>query len=86
MGVLEYHIWGSRYSDLEHPDRVVMDIDPGEGITFNDVKRTAYELRDQLRERGLNSVPLLTGGKGVHVVAPLVSKSLAADYNRENIA
>lgn len=72
MGVLEFHIWGSRYSDLEHPDRIVMDIDPGQDVTFDEVKTAALDIKDRLLSHGLRSVPLLTGGKGVHVVAPVV--------------
>uniref|UniRef100_A0A183CAL4 ATP-dependent DNA ligase n=1 Tax=Globodera pallida TaxID=36090 RepID=A0A183CAL4_GLOPA len=75
MGVLEFHIWGSRFSDLEHPDRIVMDIDPGEGVTFDHVKSAAVELKERLQSKGLQSLPLLTGGKGVHVVAPLIPKA-----------
>ncbi|KAL3085136.1 hypothetical protein niasHS_010205 [Heterodera schachtii] len=79
MGVLEFHIWGSRYSDLEHPDRIVMDIDPGQDVTFDEVKKAALDIKDRLLSHGLRSVPLLTGGKGVHVVAPVIPK---ADWNK----
>uniref|UniRef100_A0A914HBE8 DNA ligase D polymerase domain-containing protein n=1 Tax=Globodera rostochiensis TaxID=31243 RepID=A0A914HBE8_GLORO len=61
--------------DLEHPDRIVMDIDPGEGVTFDHVKSAAVELKERLQSNGLHSLPLLTGGKGVHVVAPLIPKA-----------
>ena len=71
MGTLEFHIWGSRIDRLDHPDRLVFDLDPDEGLGFEDVKQAAFDLRDRLARIGLQTVPLLTGGKGVHVIAPL---------------
>ncbi len=72
MGTIEFHGWGSRVADLERPDRLVIDLDPDEELDFAVVKTAAVLVRDRLRERGLASFPLLTGGKGVHIVAPLV--------------
>lgn len=71
MGTLEFHIWGSRIDDIEKPDRLVLDLDPDEGLSFADVRAAAVEMRDRLAALGLETVPLVTGGKGVHVVAPL---------------
>ncbi|MCJ7421568.1 DNA ligase D [Sphingomicrobium astaxanthinifaciens] len=71
MGTIEFHGWGSRNDALEAPDRLVFDLDPDEGLDFADVKAAAVSVRDILAEMGLDSWPLLTGGKGVHVVAPL---------------
>lgn len=74
MGVLEFHIWGSRVDDIERPDRLVFDLDPDEEIPFEEVKRAARETRDVLDALGLQSFPMLTGGKGIHVIAPLVRR------------
>lgn len=74
MGVLEFHIWGSRIDDIERPDRLVFDLDPDEEIPFDEVKRAARETRDVLDALGLKSFPMLTGGKGIHVIAPLVRR------------
>lgn len=71
MGTIEFHGWGSRADDIEHPDRLVFDLDPAEGLDFEQVRSAARHLRDQLAELGLASFPLLSGGKGVHVVVPL---------------
>lgn len=71
IGALELHIWGSRTDRLERPDRLVIDLDPDEGMSFSDVKEAAIEVRDVLNSAGLKSFALLTGGKGIHVVAPL---------------
>lgn len=71
MGTIEFHGWGSRARDVEQPDRMVFDLDPGEGLDFADVKRAASDIRVRLAGIGLASFALLTGGKGVHVVVPL---------------
>jgi len=71
MGTIEFHGWGSRVGKLEHPDRLVFDLDPDVGLDFGKVKEAAVRLRDLLADLGLVTFPLLTGGKGIHVVAPL---------------
>src|SRR5690606_10479306 len=71
MGTLEFHIWGSRIDDIEKPDRLVFDLDPDEGLSFADVREAAADVRQRLVGLGLQTVPLVTGGKGVHVIAPL---------------
>jgi bifunctional non-homologous end joining protein LigD len=71
MGTLEFHIWGSRIDALEKPDRLVFDLDPDEALDFAVVGLAAAVLRQRLEELGLKSVALATGGKGVHVIAPL---------------
>lgn len=74
MGVLEFHIWGSRIDDIDRPDRLVLDLDPDASVGFAAVKRAAFQLRDALDALGLVSFPLVTGGKGVHVVSPLARR------------
>jgi bifunctional non-homologous end joining protein LigD len=71
MGAIEFHGWGAKVADVEKPDRLVFDLDPDEGLGFEEVKKAAFQLRDVLGEIGLATWPMLTGGKGVHVVAPL---------------
>ncbi|KTT73860.1 DNA ligase D [Sphingomonas endophytica] len=71
MGTIEFHGWGSRVDALETPDRMVFDLDPDEGLGFEETKRAAVYLKEQLAELGLISFALLSGGKGVHVVVPL---------------
>jgi bifunctional non-homologous end joining protein LigD len=74
MGVLEFHIWGSRIDQVEKPDRLVFDLDPDVGLGFDHVRRAAVDVRERLAALGLNSFALLTGGKGIHVVAPLTPR------------
>ncbi|AJP73319.1 DNA ligase D [Sphingomonas hengshuiensis] len=74
MGTIEFHGWGSLVADIEKPDRLVFDLDPDEGLDFEAVKKAAADLKDHLADMGLTSWPLLSGGKGVHVVVPLVPR------------
>ena len=71
MGTMEFHGWGSKVDKVEYPDRLVFDLDPDEGLDFARVKEAAVRVRDLVAQLGLKSFPLLTGGKGIHVVIPL---------------
>ena len=71
MGTLEFHIWGAARDRIERPDRMVFDLDPDEELDFKRVKAAAQQVREGLTACGLQSVPMVTGGKGVHVIAPL---------------
>jgi len=71
MGTVEFHGWGSKVEKVEYPDRLVFDLDPDVGLDFNKVKAAAVRLRELLEDLGLKSFPLLSGGKGIHVVVPL---------------
>jgi bifunctional non-homologous end joining protein LigD len=71
MNTLEFHIWGARISNVEKAERIIFDIDPDEGLDFADVRAGAFYIRDTLGEWGLESFPMVTGGKGIHVIAPL---------------
>ena len=71
MGTIEFHGWGSRSDKIEYPDRLVFDLDPDVGLDFGRVKEAAVRLRELLSSLGLETFPLLSGGKGLHVVAPL---------------
>jgi bifunctional non-homologous end joining protein LigD len=71
MGVLEIHPWGSRNEDLEHPDRLIFDLDPSETVPWPALSAAASEVRKRLKAVGLESFLKLTGGKGLHIVAPI---------------
>jgi bifunctional non-homologous end joining protein LigD len=68
---VEFHGWGSSVEDVERPDRMVVDLDPGEGLGFAAVREGAAMVGNLLAEIGLESFPMLSGGKGVHVVVPI---------------
>ena len=75
MGTIEFHGWGSCVAEVEKPDRLVFDIDPDEGLSFDQVKRTARDIHRHLADMGLQSFPMTTGGKGLHVVVPLTPQA-----------
>jgi len=75
MGTIEFHGWGARIEDVEKADRLVFDLDPDEGLTFEAVRSAAFHFRDILKQIGLETFPMATGGKGVHVIAPLTPRA-----------
>ena len=75
MNTLELHPWGATVEDPEHPDQLVFDLDPGEGVNWTQIKAAARDVRARLQEAGLESFVRLSGGKGVHVVVPLQPKA-----------
>ena len=75
MGTIEFHGWGARIEDVEKADRLVFDLDPDEGLDFEAVRTAAFHFRDILKSIGLETFPMVTGGKGIHVIAPLVPQA-----------
>lgn len=71
MGVLEVHTWGSSVADVNKPDRVIFDLDPDPGVAWERVVEASLLVRNRLEDLGLVSFVKTTGGKGVHVVAPI---------------
>ena len=74
MGILEVHTWNSRFARIEHPDRVVIDLDPGARVTWPRVIAAARVVRELLETLGLDSFVKTTGGRGLHVVVPLTPR------------
>jgi bifunctional non-homologous end joining protein LigD len=68
---LEIHPWGSTADDLERPDILIMDLDPGEGVAWEDMIAAAQETRERFTRAGLASFVKTSGGKGLHIAAPL---------------
>ena len=74
MGVLELHTWNSSFDeDLEKPNRIVIDLDPGDAVPWARVVAAARVVRKALAALDLESFPKTTGGRGLHVVVPLVA-------------
>ena len=71
MNVIEFHTWNSLVRKMDQPDRVIFDLDPGEGERWERVQEAATLVRGLLQELGLQSWLKTSGGKGLHVVVPL---------------
>ncbi|HEV2363591.1 MAG TPA: DNA ligase D [Caulobacteraceae bacterium] len=71
FGAVEFHLWGCRIDDPEHPDRLVVDLDPDEALPWARVVDAAEILRDRLRRLGFEPFLRTTGGKGLHLVVAL---------------
>ncbi|OJF94895.1 ATP-dependent DNA ligase [Rhizobium sp. 58] len=71
MGTIEFHIWGSTVDRLDAADRLVFDLDPDPSVSFDTVKIAARAVRARLSDLGLQSVAMVSGGKGIHVIVPL---------------
>ena len=70
-GALEIHVRGSRLDSLEMCDRIVFDLDPGEGVGWPQIVAAAREVRERLKAEKLESFVKLSGGKGIHVTVPI---------------
>ena len=71
MSAIELHVWGATEADPLHPDQLVFDLDPGEGVKVPDIVAAALDMRDRLEALGLAGFCRTSGGKGLHVVVPL---------------
>jgi bifunctional non-homologous end joining protein LigD len=99
--VLEIHVWGAKLQDIERPDGITFDLDPDAEVAWSDVVAAAIEVRERLAAHGLASFVKTTGGKGLHVYAPLrphadwstvktfahnLAKAMASDSPRKYLA
>ncbi|HEX8708274.1 MAG TPA: non-homologous end-joining DNA ligase [Pyrinomonadaceae bacterium] len=71
LGAIERHPWHSRVQDPEHPDWLVFDLDPGEGIEFSTICELALAVKDVLDRLGLKGYPKTSGSRGLHVYVPI---------------
>jgi bifunctional non-homologous end joining protein LigD len=72
---LEIHPWGSTLDDWEKPDMVNIDLDPGDGVAWTATIAAAHEVKSRFEDMGLTAFVKTSGGKGLHVVAPLKPKA-----------
>jgi bifunctional non-homologous end joining protein LigD len=75
MNILEIHTWNSRFRQVERPDRIVVDLDPGEAVGWPAVVDAARLVRRMLRALDLESFVKTTGGRGLHVVVPIAPRA-----------
>ncbi|TWO64916.1 DNA ligase D [Caenimonas sedimenti] len=74
MNVIEFHTWNAMAKKADKPDRVIFDLDPGEGVRWEHVQEAALLVRGLLSELKLQSWLKTSGGKGLHVVVPLTPR------------
>ena len=74
ISTLEIHDWGVSLAHVNEPDRLVFDLDPDEDLDLGTLKAAAVEVREFLEDLGFKSFLKSTGGKGLHLVAPLAPK------------
>jgi bifunctional non-homologous end joining protein LigD len=74
MGAIEIHPWGASVDNIDHPDRMIFDLDPAPDVPFEALKLAAQDLRKRLKRKGLDSMLKCTEGKGLHVTVPLAEK------------
>lgn len=74
MGVLEIHVWGARMDRPDFPDQLVFDLDPDLALPWSAVAEAALLTRARLADLGLTGFLRTTGGKGLHVVVPIVRR------------
>ena len=74
MNVIEFHTWNATARRIDQPDRLIFDLDPGDGVRWDRMQEAALLTHTMLLELGLESWLKTSGGKGLHVVVPLTPK------------
>jgi len=86
LGVIDWNPWPVRRGDLEHPDELRVDLDPGPGVPFAEVRHVALGVREVLEEHGLRGFPKTSGSRGVHVYVRLEPERDFQDVRRAALA
>jgi DNA ligase D-like protein (predicted polymerase) len=86
LGCMELHPHPVRTGDLDHPDQLRVDLDPGPGVDFATVRRVAIETKAVLDELGLSGFPKTSGSRGVHISVPILAKWSFTEVRRAALA
>jgi bifunctional non-homologous end joining protein LigD len=86
LGCLELHPHPVRAADLDHPDELRVDLDPGPGVGWDDVRRVALEVRALLGEQGLTGWPKTSGSRGIHVLVRIQPRWSFTEVRRAALA
>ena len=86
LGCIELHPHPVRSTDLDHPDELRVDLDPGPGVAWDDVRKVALEVKALLEELGLTGFPKTSGSRGMHINARIAPRWTFSEVRRAAIA
>jgi bifunctional non-homologous end joining protein LigD len=86
LGVIDWNPWPVRRTDLDHPDELRIDLDPGPGVPFGQVRRIALCVGEVLAEHGLIGFPKTSGSRGIHVFVRVVPEHGFSEVRRAALA
>src|SRR5271166_3629510 len=86
LGVIDWNPWPVRRADLDHPDELRVDLDPGPGVPFAEVREVALGVRGVLDEHGLRGFPKTSGSRGVHIYARIEPREDFQEVRRAALA
>src|SRR3984893_7185559 len=86
LGVIDWNPWPVRSTDLDHPDELRVDLDPGPGVPFAEVREVALEVRAVLEEHGLRGFPKTSGSRGMHIYVRLEPSQSFEEVRRAALA
>ncbi len=86
LGVIDWNPWPVRRSDLDHPDELRVDLDPGPGVPFSEVRAVALAVREVLSEHSLRGYPKTSGSRGMHVYVRIVADQGFSEVRRAALA
>jgi DNA ligase D len=86
LGVIDWNPWPVRRADLDHPDELRVDLDPGPEVPFSEVREVALVVREVLDEHGLRGFPKTSGSRGVHVYVRIVPEQSFEEVRRAALA
>jgi bifunctional non-homologous end joining protein LigD len=86
LGVIDWNPWPVRRSDLDHPDELRVDLDPGPEVPFAEVREVALGVRQVLEEHGLRGFPKTSGSRGMHIYVRIVPEHDFTEVRRAALA
>jgi len=86
LGVIDWNPWPVRRADLDHPDELRVDLDPGPGVPFEEVRQVAMVVRDVLEEHALRGFPKTSGSRGVHIYVRVAPEQSFEEVRRAALA
>ena len=86
LGVIDWNPWPVRRADLDHPDELRVDLDPGPGVPFSEVREVALGVREVLDEHELRGFPKTSGSRGIHIYVRIAPEQSFEEVRRAALA